>query len=75
MACPVCKSAVPFLKVIYMGFPMRLCATEDCGCLQGMWSLVLHIGLVPFNGYFMTYDRGYLNALWCWLTSGWDDEE
>ncbi len=51
-----------------MGAPMLLCQNEECSCVFGFWARLLDI--VPCNGWFMTYDKGYVDALWCWLTGG-----
>lgn len=61
--CPQCDCEGE--KVIYLGFPMKLCPNEWCNTVWGNWSWVAHRW---FNGYFMRYDGNYLPALWHWLT-------
>lgn len=63
MTCPRCREEA--VKVIYAGFPMRLCANEQCGCCFGFWAWILEI--VPFNGWFLQYDN-YWSGLWEFLT-------
>lgn len=60
--CPDCGCFM--VKVIYMGFPMRLC--NRCSRLAGFWSFLLD-DVLPFNGYFFVYEKSYLKALWHWL--------
>ena len=66
--CPNCGKDAK--KVIYFGFPMRLCPV--CQTLYGFWSWV---PCLWFNGAFMTYDGLYLKALWYWLRGGFNHEQ
>ncbi len=63
-SCLLCRS--PSHKVIYFGFPMRLCSDIRCSCLFGFWERVTRY--LPFNGMFFVYHGSYLPALWLWLT-------
>ena len=65
VGCPLCGDDPK--KVIYMGFPMKLCGDDQCNCLGGFWSWVPALW---FNGWFMQYDGCYLPALWEWLFGG-----
>lgn len=58
--CPNCSEKTT--KVIYFGFPMKLCT--KCYTLFGFWSW---IPVIHFNGAFMTYGGSYLKALINWL--------
>lgn len=62
--CQLCGARAH--KVICAGIPLKLCSNEDCNCVWGFWSWIFD--LLPFNGYFMIYRKGYLDALWHWLT-------
>ena len=70
MKCPLCSR--PGEKVIYAGFPMKLCTDNECRCLWGFWSFIPH---VSFNGFFFTYEGSYLPALWTWLTGDITDDD
>lgn len=61
--CPHCASES--LKVIYYGLPHRLCSNEQCNALFGSCAALTQ--WLPFNGYFLAYDDGYLSALWAWI--------
>jgi len=56
-------------KVLYMGFPMKLCNNRECNLVSGGWSWILFplskVG--AFNGYFVIYTGSYLKALWFFL--------
>ena len=54
------------LKVVAYALPMRLCMADGCHYLWGFWSFVFAV--LPFNGHFLAYERGYPAALWRWLT-------
>lgn len=65
--CPLCKNDTN-LRVIYAGFPMWLCFSEDCRCVHGFWTFILL--LLPFNGVFFAYNHekmAYPVALYHWL--------
>lgn len=63
MKCEKCGSQMS--KVIYMGFPMRLCESDLCGYrVAGFWSWVTEW---HFNGIFWGYEGSYFPALWDWL--------
>lgn len=69
--CPACGEDA--CKVLFVGFPMLLCADSKCSCLWGIWSWVALIFPVSNeDGYFafMGYTGGYLPALWRWLLGG-----
>lgn len=57
-------------KVIYMGFPMRLCKCGEHHVI-GFWSFILEI---HFDGVFFKYEGAYLLALWNWLTKPMEEE-
>lgn len=62
--CPCCEGE--FQRVMYMGFPGKLCQDPECRTLVGpaMWATSIF-----FNGWFVTYEKGgYWRALWGWLT-------
>jgi len=64
MKCPLCGEDAK--KVIYLGFPMKLCSDDGCSCLWGFWSWAPELwsdGCFAF----MQYDGWYLPALWHWL--------
>jgi len=61
--CPLCKSNS--IKVIYYGFPMRICENENCNCLFGVCFNIVEY--FPFNGYLFTYEGSYLKALYRWI--------
>jgi hypothetical protein len=52
-----------YVKVIYMGLPMKLC--DNCYQVEGFWSWIFWC--VNFDGTFMLYEGSYLKALWYWL--------
>jgi len=60
--CPLCGG--DFYKVIYFGFPMKMCKDEECGCGWGFWAWIPGI---YYTGYCMSYTGPYLKALWFWL--------
>lgn len=64
VACTECESKT--YKVLYAGFPMRLCSNPHCAAIFGFWAFVLE--WLPFTGYFVKYDH-YWSALW-WLVKG-----
>ncbi len=75
LKCPLCGYEA--MKVIYMGFPMKLCMNEEeCNCLWGMWSWVLRVFPVAVEDEFADepyfrfqgYRGSYLRALWTFLT-------
>lgn len=68
--CPLCKDVQ--IKVIYAGFPFKLCCNEDCFNVTGFWSWVPHI---YFNGIFFPYVGSYWQNLYAWLTSDFDTIE
>jgi hypothetical protein len=63
MKCPLCESLSK--KVIYMGFPMKMCPDSSCNCMWGFWSWIPRIW---FNGVCMEYDGDYLAALVYWMS-------
>jgi len=65
--CPECGCEAD--KVIYMGFPMKLCPNERCNTLWGFWSW---IPCIWFNGWFMKYKGCYFDALIAWLAEDYD---
>lgn len=71
MACPLCAS--DGAKVIYMGFPMRLCMNAGCFALYGFWSWVMDVFPVPTETdygpqwKFFVYNGPFLPALWAWI--------
>lgn len=73
MICPSCKQESG-AKVMYMGFPMKLCYAEKCSCLWGFWSFI--VMLFPWNmdGHwvFVGYER-YWPSLWYWIRYGTDE--
>ena len=40
---------------------------EEANTVIGLWSWLLHTGILPFNGVFMGYNDAYIVALWKWL--------
>ena len=62
--CPACGKNQ--LKVIYAGFPMKLCENNKCSTLTGFWSFIPTY-ILPFNGWFYVYEGSYIKALWKWL--------
>jgi hypothetical protein len=73
MICPLCESP-DVAKVIYVGFPMRLCENAECGCLHGPWSFIaqwLPIVSEDEDGEpawaFFVYEGWYPRALLAWL--------
>ena len=66
--CPRCSEESA--KVIYMGFPMRLCSDDECNTLWGFWSWV---PLPWFNGCFLEYEGSYWAALWHWMFGDLND--
>jgi hypothetical protein len=70
VTCPLCKGSDTH-KVIYMGFPMKLCGSNTCNCVWGFWSIVPLIFPINTFGYFsfMGYTGHYLPALWFWMTN------
>lgn len=67
--CSICKKEM--WKVIYAGFPMRLCSNEECNNVSGFWSFVIDLldPILPFNGMFYRYGNWYIPALFRWLTT------
>lgn len=62
--CPACGAKA--IRVMYSGFPGKLCESEECSTGWGFWTFMWTI--VPFNGHFVGYaKRGYLRALWSFL--------
>lgn len=59
MNCPVCKDES--FKVIYMGFPMKMCSDDACRCVHGFFSPIM--GFIPFNGVMFKYEGNYLKGL------------
>lgn len=67
-ACKHCGSDTS--KVIYAGFPMRLCVNGFCNGVDGFWSFVVSaMPIATDDGEFafMAYDGSYLRALFAWL--------
>lgn len=71
MKCVNCQKETA-KKVIYMGFPMKLCT--DCHTLWGFWWFILILFPWSMDGEFafMTYKGSYWLALWYWLRYGFD---
>lgn len=71
MTCPDCGS--PAAKVIYFGFPMKLCLWDECSLVFGFWGFVAWVCPIPtlteFGPMFkfVRYDDAYLVALWRWV--------
>ena len=61
--CPLCSSGT--YKVIYAGFPGRMCTNEECCCLTGPAAIVS--GIIGWNGMLFAYEGSYFVALWHWL--------
>lgn len=68
MKCPACDHKA--VKVIYAGFPMKLCEDQNCSTLWGFWSFIP--GLY-FNGMFIEYEGSYLGGLWYFLFGDLDE--
>lgn len=64
MKCPLCNNKS--YKIIYYGLPHRFCENEKCNCMFGFWSNITQY--LPYTGWFLKYEDGYLYALWKWLT-------
>ncbi len=62
--CPLCGTFI-VSKIIHGGLPMNLCANAECNCVWGFWSWWLFV--VPFTGWVVEYEGGYLKALWRWV--------
>lgn len=58
------------MKVIYMGFPMRLCSNPACNEMSGFWSW---IPTLYFDGKVAVYEGNYWGALWAWLKGEGED--
>lgn len=69
VTCPSCGEHA--LKVLYLGAPMKLCSSERCSTLWGMFSWLAVCLPVSINGYwaFYVYSCGYPRALWRWLAN------
>lgn len=63
-----CRCHGPATKVIYAGAPGVFCQNEECACLSGMAS---YVGLIYFNGAFMSYTGSYWRALWHFVKGDW----
>ncbi len=65
MICPSCKSKGT--KALYAGIPVKICTNDigECYLVWGFFSPLLTI--IPFNGWFFTYEGNYFAALWEWL--------
>ncbi|MDD2853868.1 MAG: hypothetical protein PHY09_18425 [Desulfuromonadaceae bacterium] len=61
--CPWSSCGGKAHKVIYAGFPMKMC--DDCSTLWGFWAI---IPALYFHGYLFIYEESYLKGLWEWLT-------
>lgn len=61
--CPLCNSN--YDKVIYYGFPVKLCQNEYCNCMFGFWTIMTN--LLLYHGILLFYNDGYINALLYWL--------
>lgn len=73
MTCPTCKAAP--IKVIFMGFPMKLCSEFYCSTIWGFWSFILDILPITTGGMwaFLGYEGRYLSALWYWMKNGCEE--
>lgn len=77
MNCPECNSE-NCEKVIACALPMKICMS--CNTLFGFFSTFYAYVIAPIemnlkgHTVFMTYDCGYLEALWVWLTTGVNDD-
>ncbi len=69
--CPLCGGDGQ--KVIYAGFPGRICTNEECSCLWGAAAFVSEI--IGWNGVLFAYDGSYLSALWRWLFASPPNED
>lgn len=64
--CPICDKTS--IKVIYYGFPVRICEDGTCSCMFGFWTNITSI--FPFNGWMMEYEGSYFKALYDWIRGG-----
>lgn len=62
LKCPSCQSDAE--KVIYAGFPMKICSNESCNTLWGFWSFIPGFW---FNGVFFEYEESYIKGLIEWF--------
>lgn len=62
--CPLCKQN-GVSKVLYYGFPMKLCDNQDCNCVTGFWQWIHNF---HFDGFFIGYTGSYFSGLWFWLS-------
>ena len=70
MICPRCHNEAS--KIIYAGFPAKLCFSDECHLLWGFWSIT--ISLLPFNGIFYIYEGNYFKGLLGWWREMATDE-
>jgi len=75
MKCPHCDNLSD--KVIYMGFPMRLCCDPSCSTVFGLWSFICFtfcwIDFHLYGGiHFYVYTSDYLTSVRNWF---FHDEE
>lgn len=67
-SCPHCGGE--YLKGIYLGLPLRICADERCGCAQGpaLWAME-HIPITDERGWgIFIYQGSYLRGLFEYFT-------
>lgn len=69
MICPRCGDGA--YRVIYAGFPMKLCKNGKCNCVWGFFSWVPSL---MFNGWFAVFEGSYWRALWRWLVGTPEDD-
>lgn len=64
MECKHCSAEI--YKVIYAGFPMRLCSNKECNAIEGFWWWVAT--LVPVSTFvFFRYKGSYLEGVYSWF--------
>jgi hypothetical protein len=58
------------IKILYMGFPMKLYEQSNPPIIWGFWSFIPVIFPIydqELGFEFKPYRGSYLKALWCWL--------
>lgn len=70
--CPLCGKA--YLKCIYMGMPLRVCADFNCACAEGIGCWFME-HIPPLSeaenerGWALfVYEGSYWKGLWQWMT-------
>jgi hypothetical protein len=62
------------MRVMQFGIPGYLCSDENCSVVWGSFTWLWLV--LPFNGWFITYEKGgYWRALWHFLRGDHSGDE